>query len=240
MARMIGRTGSWLWWLAGCACALAFGPRARGADFAPRPKYGVEPMPAPVVPEVGEAERRQAEELIDEHLRPVPAAEPSADEKTPIGELVKGLGAGDFAARDAASSALVKIGQKALGPLREAAKSSDPEVVQRAGQAVAAIETQVRAGVVNKLKRIPAAARAVIGGRSTAAGMALRRAVAAEEEARKAGDAEAEKRAVAERASATALLATLRALQAQVSPLLPGGGGGVQPLYGVMIQGRAD
>lgn len=44
MARMIGRTGSWLWWAAGFLCAFVFG-RGAAAGEAAMPEYGVRVRP---------------------------------------------------------------------------------------------------------------------------------------------------------------------------------------------------
>jgi len=45
MARMIGRTKSWLVWLAGSALALVFGSAGCGKDERPAPVYGAPPAP---------------------------------------------------------------------------------------------------------------------------------------------------------------------------------------------------
>jgi hypothetical protein len=101
MARMVGQTGSWLWWLAGALCALAFG-RAVVAGEATE-KYGVRPRPPADQPAVTEEQKRQAGKLVADYLAPVPPAEPTAEQKAAIDKLVQDLGSADFKVRAAAA-----------------------------------------------------------------------------------------------------------------------------------------
>jgi len=68
------------------------------------------------------------------------ASRPTPEVAAQVEALIKALGAADFAEREAASDELVKIGLPALAALREAAKSGDAEVADRARNAIAAIE----------------------------------------------------------------------------------------------------
>ena len=57
-----------------------------------------------------------------------------------IDRLVKQLGSGKFKEREAASSALGKVGKPALTALRKAAKDSDPEIRSRAAKLILAMQ----------------------------------------------------------------------------------------------------
>jgi len=74
---------------------------------------------------------------------PQPAV-PANAEQTPqqqkIADLIKQLGADDFATRDAASNELQKIGPEALPALKEALKSEDPSIQSYAEYLVPRIE----------------------------------------------------------------------------------------------------
>jgi hypothetical protein len=78
---------------------------------------------------------------------PAPA---SADPPT-VAELVGRLGSGDFREREAAVAALEKTGSAAIPALREALKSEDPEVRQRA----AAILHKLQRSVDSTAKLVP-------------------------------------------------------------------------------------
>jgi hypothetical protein len=79
----------------------------------------------------------KAEALIAEYLGP---AKLSEKDKQSISRLIGNLGSDDFATRQSASKELPTYGRKALEQLRAALKSPDAEVVERAKQAIAAIE----------------------------------------------------------------------------------------------------
>ena len=152
MARAIGRTKSWLWWLGGLLCTLAFG--GVGAAEEPEPEYGVRPRPRGKQPAASEADRKKAEGLVDQYLAPVEAAEPGAAAKKEIAALIKDFGSADFAKRRAASVAIVKHGTAALGALREAAKSSDAEVAMRARSVITSIEGAPKQKILAELRKI--------------------------------------------------------------------------------------
>lgn len=61
-----------------------------------------------------------------------PPQPPSAPTNPAVSELIARLGSGDFREREAATAALHKAGPGAIPALREATKSDDPEVRQRA------------------------------------------------------------------------------------------------------------
>ncbi len=67
-----------------------------------------------------------------------------------IDRLIAQLGADQFAVREAASNALIKIGDKALDALKKAVESDDPEVAVRAKMAIRAIQ----AAAVARLPRV--------------------------------------------------------------------------------------
>jgi hypothetical protein len=201
MAVIIGRTKGWVWWLAGLFCALLFGSQAGAAEAVAL--YGVRVGPEPVeAPPATEAEKKQAGELVDAWLSAGAPAEPSDEERKAIAALIADLGAKDFAAREAASAGLVKLGPKAAGQLREAAKAGDPEVAQRAGKAIADIEAAPRQKVVEELRKVRAGAQAVLGERIRKEQDAAKSAAAAAEKLEAEGrkDDAAAKRAEAEAA----------------------------------------
>src|SRR5437870_3390387 len=59
-----------------------------------------------------------------------------------VAKLIKKLGSSRFAERQKAQKELDKIGVPALGALRKAAESKDPETARRAGELVAKLEKQ--------------------------------------------------------------------------------------------------
>jgi len=136
VAAMIGRSKSWLWWLAGCLCAVLFGGANRAPSAEPpQPPYGVAPPPPPLR-RAEEEQKQKADSLIDEYLAQQAPAPPPEDLKARIAKLVKELGADDWAARENASKELLKIGKPALPALKEAAQSKDAEVAARAKDAI--------------------------------------------------------------------------------------------------------
>jgi hypothetical protein len=64
MAKMIRRTKSWLWWLAGILCAWAFGPGAHAGEVA-RP--GDKLPPDAGQPAVSPEQQKQAEKLVADY-----------------------------------------------------------------------------------------------------------------------------------------------------------------------------
>lgn len=70
---------------------------------------------------------------------PAPKAELTPNQQK-IADLIKQLGADDFATRDAASNELLKIGPDALPALKEALKSEDPSIQSYAEYLVPKIE----------------------------------------------------------------------------------------------------
>ena len=148
-----------------CVAALAVSGLAGAAEGFPKgegprvippgPADGVAPTAPAVVPagrtapeglKAREAaqgkERERLARLVDEYAAPLAAVEPGAEQKAAVEKLLKELGSADFDAREAASAGLIKLGAPALGLLREAAKSKDPEVADRAKKALLAIEAR--------------------------------------------------------------------------------------------------
>ncbi|HBP21969.1 MAG TPA: hypothetical protein DEA08_29820 [Planctomycetes bacterium] len=73
---------------------------------------------------------------------PKPAPSKKSEQQLEIERLVLQLGAAKYEAREQAYQQLVKIGAPALGELRKATKSQDPEVAAAASEAIAEIEKQ--------------------------------------------------------------------------------------------------
>lgn len=220
MAAMIGRGKSWLWWVAGCLCALLLGPRAGGAE-APAPVYGM-PVPPPDNRPANDAEKQKlAEGLISEILAPVPAPAPPPPVKAEVDKLIKDFASEDAKVRDAASEAVVKLGVPALGALREAAKSKDAEVVERSKAAAAGIEAAAKAPKIEELKKLQEVGRMAVQGRLNAANLAAADADKAAADAEKAGDAAAAEKAKATAKAERERAATLAGLVRKVGPGLP-------------------
>jgi hypothetical protein len=238
MARVIGQTKSWVWWLAGALCALVFGAAARSEEGPGMSgKYGVQARPVrPPIdnPAVTDEQKQKAEKLVAEYLAPPAAAEPTAEQKATVEKLVKEFGSADFQTREAASTQAGKLGPAVLGLLREAAKAKDPEVATRAGTAVAAIENAARQGTVEELKKIQPAAQTVIQQQMTDARQAEVKTREAIRKAEAEGNqAEAEKLR-AEAKAAGERRGRLSGLMAMVSPLRMGPGGpGAVAVYGI-------
>jgi hypothetical protein len=229
MARMIGRVGNWVWWLAGLFCAMLFdgANRAPSAE-PPQPPYGVAPPPPPPVkqPAVTEEQKQQAKKLVADYLAPVPPAEPTAEQKTAIEKLVKDLGSADFKVREEASAGLIKQGTVALGALGEASKSADPEVATRAAAAVVAIERAAHQAQVDELKKMGAAGTMIISqelGDARKAWADVNAALQTAEKDKKAEEIEKGKAAVK---AATEKMNALNGLMALVGPVRA-------PVYGV-------
>ena len=238
MAVIIGRSKGWLWWLAGCFCALVFGRGVRG-DEPVESLFGVKPAPprdaAPVAPKpppppVQEDARQKIDKLINDYLAAQGPAPATAELKDKIARLIKELGDNEWSVREAASKALVDIGQPALAALKEALKSKDAEVAMRAREAVEKIEGA--GSTVEGLRALGHAAQAAVQKRLLEERRLSAEKAGAAAEAELAGKKdEAEKaRAGAKQAQAnTAALAKLLTLLAQAGPAT----GGAQPEYGV-------
>ena len=144
MARTIGRTKTWIWSLLGAFCALVFGRDALAAEAVAL--YGVRarpPVPVdrePVKPLTAE-EQAELNTTIDRYLAGeiTGAVEVSDEEAARIDALVKQLGVESFDAREKAQAELRTLGTKAFAELREAAKSGDAEVADRAERLLARI-----------------------------------------------------------------------------------------------------
>ena len=230
MAAMIGKGKSWLWWLAGCLCALLLGPRAGGADAGPAPVYGM-PVPPPDKQPLNNAEQQQkAEGLVNELMTPGPAPEPPAPVKAEIDKLIQDFASEDAKVRDAASTGVVKQGVPALGALRAALASKDAEVVERAKAAIVAIETASKAPKVEELKKLGNVGQSLVQQRWNQANRVANEADKAAADAEKAGDAAATAKAKAEAKTAREQAATLAGLLNKIRPATPAF------RYGVMMR----
>lgn len=215
MARMIGRVGSWLWWLAGLFLALVFG-RGTEARAEAVPEYGVRLRPPVKQPAATEEQKQKAEKLIDEYLAAelTPPA-PSAEDQARIDGLIKELSAKDFAAREAASAGLVKIGRPALPALRKAAESKDPEVAWRSK---AAIEKIGDGPEVEGLRSLGWLAQTAVRERAEKEKKAMAGAAGAAGEAEQAGKKEEAEKLRAEAKTAQTRAEALNKLAAKVTP----------------------
>ena len=137
--------------------------------------------------QVTEETKKDVERLVGEYFKALEAPAPSADEKARIEKLVAGLGAEEWAAREEASKALVRIGAPAEPALRQAAKSSDAEIASRAKEALNVIEAASRKPLLEELKKYPQTVWVVVQGRIEKTREAWTRANAAAAEADKAG-----------------------------------------------------
>ncbi len=223
MARAARRAKTWVWYLAGCLCALVWGRSAEAGTppEPPPPPYGVRA----VHPDV-EKNRKKAEKLVDEYLAPVPAKAPGEKAGKEIKRLVADFGAENHGKREAASRAVVKHGAAALAELRLAAHGKplkSAEVAQRAGLAIAAIEAAARKALVARLKALGPAARQVVLYRHTRAQRTLKKEQGVVQEAKKAGKTEVVKTETAKKAEALLRAARERfvALSRLVRVLVP-------------------
>ena len=134
------------WGVVGAAGLLLLGGRLLGAEGAAAP-----PAKA-AAPEAAQAQA--AEKLIAELLAPVPAAEPTPEQKVALDKLLKDFASESFQTRQQAAAAAVKLGPAALSALRQATRSKDLEVALLAEQAVAGIEKAAREAAVAELRKL--------------------------------------------------------------------------------------
>jgi len=237
MAKMIGRTKSWAWWLAGLFCAFVFGRPAAAQDsrddsrrfqtmYGVRPiqddgiqvKYGVKP--APVLPEPieqpparpGPDDRAQAAKLVADYIAAPAPARLAAGQKARLDRLIKALGDAQHENRESASAELARIGAAALPALRAAGQGS-AAASRRARQVIARIEAAAREPIAARLREIPAAAQAVIAEKLEEQARWTQESGQIADEAEKDGDREKAKAARADQESARMTTAVLRSLQ---------------------------
>jgi hypothetical protein len=164
---MIGSTKTWLWWIGGLICATAFGRASAGAPVGAQPEYGIRarwPKQARK-PAVTAEQKKRAAKLVDEYMAGSAVGKLDEKQKAEIAGLIKDFGSDQFAVRESASKAILKFGGKALEQLKEALKSKDAEVVQRAEAAIAEIKKSGGNRTVAELRKIYHAAVAVINAR---------------------------------------------------------------------------
>jgi hypothetical protein len=235
MARMVGRTKSWVWWLTGVVCAVVFG-RAAAGEPGPQPEYGIRirrPRKA-VRPAVTEQQRKQAARLVDEYMSRK-TAKLSEKDRRKIAGLIADLGSDSFARREAASEAVVKYGARALKQLEAALKSDDAEVVQRARAAIGEIRGSGGDPLVARLRGLRAAALEVIRARRKkwrdAAHSAELQSIAlqAQDKERQAGKKLEEKKAAEKKAARLAALLALVGSGAAVTTATTGPAPVVRP-----------
>jgi hypothetical protein len=181
---------------------------------------------------------QQAEKLIDAYLDEQKPGSTPADLEKKLAGFLKDLGDEEWAKRETASQAIVRIGKPALPALREvAASSKDAEVVQRAKEAIAKIEAS--GSTLDSLRALGSAGQNAVQARILQEKKTVAEQAGAAAEAELSGDKElAEKlRAEAKAAQARAgLLNKLRDLLAQAQPANPAPGfGGVAARYGVKL-----
>jgi hypothetical protein len=184
MATTMGRVGSRLLWLAGAVVAMVFGSSGCGREEPPA-LYG--PPPAGRPDQSKAPADTKAQQLVADYLAPAAATEPEPQAKAAIEKSVKDFGSTDPKAREDASLAVVKHGTAALGALREAATSKDPEVASRAGTAVAAVEMAERARKAVELKKLGGVAQAAVNRELALANTAFCAATKLAAEAEQAG-----------------------------------------------------
>ncbi len=239
MAVLIGRTKTWVWWLGGLLCALAFGSRAEAAEAVAL--YGIRARPpGPKIDEKAatEAQKKQAGTLVDEYLAGEKPAAPSPAETEQIAKLIADFGSADFATRKKASAGVLKFGSKAIKQLTEALKHKDAEVRQRASAAITAIRSGGGRKEVLDLRKIRNAAHVVIRTRRAEIN---KKAYTASLEARKLAKEGKKDEAAMKRAEASALYAMGAKLGNLYSLVIFGAVArpvgvkyGVRPKYGVM------
>ncbi len=172
MARTIGRTKSWLWWILGAVCALILGAGAsQGAEKTlkygvmprpvppehnlPQPKYGGMPRPIPVE----ELQRQEAEKLVAQYE----ALKPNEDEESvkKLAETVKKLKALGAIGQDAVT-AKIKEQVKAWGEARKslvvATEAGDADAAAKAEADVKATRAKwmVLVGLIRTIAPPPA------------------------------------------------------------------------------------
>jgi len=134
-----------------CALLLVSSAAAGGEGVQKKP-----PAPVKVAPEL----RKKLRAQILGYVEP-PPLDGAARKK--LEKLIKDLSSDSFRVRDAASEGLVALGKPALPRLREATKSKDPEVSDRAGVAIERInEGDEEYRLVVELRKTKAASLVVI------------------------------------------------------------------------------
>ena len=218
MARLIGASKSWTWWLLGAVCAYLFGQNATAAEpGAEQPEYGVRVRPPKVKPavDVTDEQREQANDLIDAYLKPVEPEAPTAAAKEAIAGQTALLGLENAQTQRVAATALLEYGREALGALREAVQQGGANAAA-AARVIAQIEAQARQKAIGNLKGMNAAGRAVLAERLSAASRTLTACRKALAEARKDGDEEAITSAQTAMENSAATYSALLGLQRRV------------------------
>ncbi len=101
------------------------------------------------------------DQLLAEFLAPEPSADPTPEALAVIERALRDFRSEDFAIREQASAAVLRIGLAALPAMRRASEDSDLEVSERALLAVRQIEEAAREAIAARAAALgaPAAAR---------------------------------------------------------------------------------
>ena len=171
--------------------------------------------------------KAQAEKLVTQYLASLKPVKVTPEIKVRVKELIKALGSRKYTERESASKALVKIGKPALEALKEAKKSKDPEVVQRAQAAIEQIEG---GEAVGSLQRLGWSAKLAVYKRRVAAEKDVAKCAARLSAAEKAKKKDEAKKSRAELAVAKKRLAEIEGLKKKMMqrtvramPVFPGG-----------------
>ena len=214
MAKMIGRTKSWAWGVAGLLCALAFGRASAGDEGMATVKYGVRPMPGAEALSLGADERRRVELLVSDYAEP--SVEPNDEQSVEIGRLVADFRRAAPERREEFAGRLAAAGAPALPALRSLARGSDA-ASKRARKLVEEIEESARAGVVAALREVPGSARLVVSDQLAALSRRVAQAKRDASEAQGSGDSQKAREAREDIQAAKDQAAALRKLQSALS-----------------------
>jgi hypothetical protein len=119
--------------------------------------------PRPIDPaKIPEEQKQRVREVLAAYFQQIEPVEPSAEEAARIAKLVAELGSDEWARREAAGKALAEAGRTALGALRKALASPDPEIVERAAAVLKAIEAAAVKPVADEFPKLSDAFFAVV------------------------------------------------------------------------------
>jgi len=213
---MMGRFGSWIWWLAGVCLAFVFGRSSSAMEA--QALYGVPVRPPErVSPDLTDEQRKKIDGLIDAYLASQDnPPKPTAEQQAKIDQYIKDWESKEFATREAASAELVKIGIPALPSIRKVLDSKDPEVAWRAK---AAVEKIGDGPEVEGLRGLGWPAQRAVRERSVKDRKAMTEKASAAGEAEQAGKKEEAEKLRAEAKTLKGRIDALDRLAAKVAPL---------------------
>lgn len=215
MARVIGRVGSWVWWLAGLCLAFVFGRSSAAMEA--QALYGVPARPPDrAAPEVTEEQKKKIDGFIESYLAAqVSPPAPTAEQQAKIDGFIKDWESKEFQTRETASTEIAKIGIPALPSVKKAAESKDAEVAWRAK---AAIEKIGDGPEVEGLRSLGWPAQKAVTERTARERKAMVEKAGAAGEAEQAGKKDEAEKLRAEAKSAKARAEALDKLAAKVQP----------------------